>query len=286
MKIGSHVSLKAPDFFLGSVQEALSYKANALMVYTGAPQNTFRRDVSALKIEAGLELMVQSNIDINNLIVHAPYIINLANSIKPETFELATTFLSKEIQRVKAFKGRIIVLHPGAHVKAGLEVGMDQAIKGLNMVLDDERDISIALETMAGKGSEIGKRFEELAYIIEGVNNKACVSVCLDTCHIHDAGYNVFDFDGVLDEFDRIIGLEYLSVVHINDSKNEVGARKDRHENLGYGKIGFDALLKIINNPRIAHLAKNLETPYVDGHPPYKTEIEMIKKGEFKDWRP
>lgn len=285
MIIGSHVSLKAPDYFFGSVKEALSYDSNALMIYTGAPQNTRRRDIDKLNIEAGLKLMDEHNLTSDRIIVHAPYIINLANSIKAETFELATSFLSSEIKRVKAFNTKIMVLHPGAHVGAGVEAGLDQAIKGLNMVLDEEDDISIALETMAGKGTELGRSFEELAYLIQGVNNKKCISVCLDTCHIHDAGYHITDFDAILAEFDRIIGLEYLSVIHINDSKNARGAQKDRHENIGYGKIGFDSLLKIVNHPKLQDLVKILESPYVEDQAPYKKEIQMLRNGQFEDWR-
>lgn len=288
MNIGSHVSLSAPDYFLGSVKEALSYGANALMIYTGAPQNTRRKAIEELNSEAGLALMQEHHIPLSNLIVHAPYIINLANTTKPETFELATSFLSKEIERVQALKGNVMVLHPGAHVGAGPQVGLDKAIEGLNIVLDGVSNVSIALETMSGKGSEIGRTFEEIAYLIHGVNNKACISVCLDTCHIHDAGYDLTDFDAILDEFDRVIGLEYLSVVHVNDSKNVRGASKDRHENIGYGEIGFDILHGVITNPRIKHLPKILETPYVKAevpYAPYKFEIDMIKSGNFTDWR-
>ena len=288
MNIGSHVSLSAPDYFLGLVKEALSYGANALMIYTGAPQNTLRKPIRELNSEAGLKLMKESNIPLSNLIIHAPYIINLANTTKPETFELATSFLSKEIQRVQALSGNVVVLHPGAHVGAGAQVGLDQAIKGLNLVLDGVSDVSIALETMSGKGTEIGRTFEEIAYLINGVTNKECVSVCLDTCHIHDAGYDLTDFDAILDEFDRVVGLDYLSVVHVNDSKNIRGASKDRHENIGYGEIGFNILEGVIKNPRLKHLPKILETPYVRIEPayaPYKYEIDMIKEGKFTDWR-
>ena len=285
MRIGSHVSLKANEYFLGAVNEAISYDANALMIYTGAPQNTARKPVEELLIQQGLQQMKDHDIPLENLIIHAPYIINLANSVKPETFELATTFLSKEIARVQAFSGNVVVLHPGAHVNAGLEVGLNQAIKGLNMVLENVSNVSIALETMAGKGSEIGSTFEEIAYLLKHVENKDCVSVCLDTCHIHDAGYDLTDFDAVLDEFDRVIGLQHLSVVHVNDSKNEKGAHKDRHENIGYGHIGFDILHQVITHPKLTHLPKILETPYVDDCPPYRQEIEMIKLGHFIDWK-
>lgn len=288
MKIGSHVSLSSPDYFLGAVNEALSYGANALMIYTGAPQNTRRIPVEELNSEAGLALMKENKIPLSNLIIHAPYIINLANTTKPETFELATSFLSQELKRVQSLSGNVVVLHPGAHVGAGIDLGLDQAIKGLNIVLDNVTNVSLALETMSGKGTEIGRTFEEISYLIKGVNNKDCISVCLDTCHIHDAGYDLTDFDAVLDEFDRIIGLKYLSVIHVNDSKNIRGASKDRHENIGYGEIGFDILHGVITNPRLEHLPKILETPYIKAEPsyaPYKYEIEMIKKGQFVDWR-
>ena len=285
MIIGSHVGLKADEYFLGSVKEALSYGSNAFMIYTGAPQNTVRKSVESLMIKEGREALKEAGIPIEHVIVHAPYIINLGNTIKPETYELATSFLSKEIERVKAFGAKVIVLHPGAHVGAGSEVGINSIIRGLNTVLKGVEGISIALETMAGKGSECGRSFEEIKAIIDGVENKACISVCLDTCHVHDAGYDVHDVDGLLDEFDRIIGLDYLSVVHINDSKNSRGAMKDRHENLGYGEIGFKTLHRYVTHPKLAHLPKILETPYVGDLPPYREEINMLKEGHFNPWR-
>ena len=285
MIIGSHVGLKADEYFLGSVKEALSYGSNAFMIYTGAPQNTVRKSVESLMIKEGRDALNEAGIPIEHVIVHAPYIINLGNTQKPETYELATSFLSKEIERVKAFGAKVIVLHPGAHVGAGSEVGINSIIRGLNTVLKGVEGISIALETMAGKGSECGRSFEEIKAIIDGVENKTCISVCLDTCHVHDAGYDVHDVDGLLDEFDRIIGLDYLSVVHINDSKNSRGAMKDRHENLGYGEIGFKTLLRYVTHPKLAHLPKILETPYVGDLPPYREEIIMLKEGHFNPWR-
>jgi deoxyribonuclease-4 len=285
MIIGSHVSLKADDYFLGSVNEALSYGANALMIYTGAPQNTIRKSVNTLMIKEGRKALIDANIPIEHVIVHAPYIINLGNTKSADTFELATSFLSKEIERVKAFGAKVIVLHPGAHVGAGSEAGIASIISGLNMVLKGVEGVSIALETMAGKGSECGRTFEEIKAIIDGVENKACISVCLDTCHVHDAGYDVFDVDGLLNHFDEVIGLNYLSVVHINDSKNPVGAGKDRHENLGYGYIGFKTLHEYVTHPKLAHLPKILETPYVQDLPPYQHEIMMLKQGHFNAWR-
>jgi deoxyribonuclease-4 len=178
------------------------------------------------------------------------------------------------------------VLHPGAHVKMGVDVGLDSIVKGLNEVLHADQDAIICLETMAGKGSECGTTFEELAYIINNVELPEKLGVCLDTCHIHDAGYDLSDFDKVLDQFDSVIGLDKLKVLHINDSKNIRGAKKDRHDNFGYGYIGFDNLMNIINNPRVDNICKILETPYVNDRSdaPYATEIEMIRNNKFNDW--
>ncbi|MBV1708584.1 MAG: deoxyribonuclease IV [Erysipelothrix sp.] len=284
MIIGSHVSLSAPDYFLGSVKEALHYNANALMIYTGAPQNTLRKNTSELKIEQAKQLLCEANISAHNIIVHAPYIINLANTVKPETFELAVDFLKKEIDRTRQIGAKIIVLHPGSHVNAGEEAGLNRIVEGLNLALADNEDIEIALETMAGKGSELGYRFEHLAYIKNSVLKSHLIKVCMDTCHMNDAGYDVFQFDELLDEFDRIIGLEHLRVIHLNDSKNGVGAKKDRHANVGYGQLGFDFLHKVATHPRLIEVPKILETPYVDDLPPYKKEIEMLRNGSFEDW--
>lgn len=285
MIIGSHVSMSAPDYFLGAVNEAISYDANALMIYTGAPQNTVRKPVEDLRIDEGLAAMAQANIPREHLIVHAPYIINLANTVKEDTFTLAVDFLKKEIDRSWAMKARTIVLHPGAHVGAGEEAGINRIVEGLDLANQSNPGIPIALETMAGKGTEIGLKFEDIAAIRSRVKRPELIEVCLDTCHVHDAGYDVMAFSELLDDFDRIIGLEHLAVLHINDSKNVRGARKDRHENLGYGEIGFDLFLQVVNEPRLASIPKILETPYVDGVPPYKKEISMLRQGAFEDWK-
>lgn len=285
MKIGSHVSMSAPAYLEGAVKEALSYNATALMIYTGAPQNTRRKDISEMRVEEARALMSENGIDINDVIIHAPYIINLANTQKPETFELATEFLSQELRRVEEIGASILVLHPGSHVSAGEQVGLDRIVEGLDIVLKEPTTVKIALETMAGKGSELGVSFEQIRYIMEHVEHPEYLYVCMDTCHIHDAGYDVSDFDAILDEFDEIIGLDKLVVMHINDSKNPQEAHKDRHENIGYGYIGFDSLNYIVNHPRVAHLVKILETPYVDGVAPYKKEIEMLKDQAFDDWK-
>lgn len=276
MKIGSHVSMSSPDYLLGAVKEALSYGANSMMIYSGAPQTTKRVPTSKFKIKEAYEFMNQVGFDPKNIILHAPYIINLGNTVKSETFELAVSFLKQEIQRAQDLGVKVIVLHPGSHVQMGSQVGLDKIVEGLNEALVDVKDVVIALETMAGKGSECGRTFEEIRYILDRVKFKDNVGVCLDTCHIWDAGYDLNDFEAVLNQFENIIGIEKLSVLHINDSKNILGASKDRHENLGYGKIGFENLLNILYHPKLMHLVKILETPYIENHPPYKQEIKMI----------
>lgn len=286
IKIGSHVSLSGKKMLLGSVEESLENGANCLMVYTGAPQNTKRRPIDEFRVDEAKELLAKNNISMDDVIIHAPYIINLANTTKPEVFELAVDFLRQEIKRVEEIGAKYIVLHPGAHVGAGEEAGLDQIIKGLDMVLTNDQTPIICLETMAGKGSELGTSFEQLAYIINNVKLPDKLGVCLDTCHINDAGYDETDFDKILDEFDKIIGLDKLKVIHVNDSKNPRASHKDRHANIGYGTIGFDKLIKIIYNPRIKDLCKILETPFVNDRKdsPYKQEIAMIKNKKFVDW--
>lgn len=281
MKIGSHVSMSAPHFVLGSVKEALSYGANAFMLYSGAPQNTKRQPIEKLKIKEAHLLMEENHIPLENMIVHAPYIINLANTIKPETYEIAVTFLKEEIERCKQLGAKYLVLHPGSHVKAGEDVGLDSIVKGLNEAMVNIEDICIALETMAGKGSELGYTFNQIQYIKEHVDKKENIKVCLDTCHIHDAGYDISDIDTVLDEFDKTIGLEHLVCIHLNDSKNINGARKDRHANIGFGEIGFDNLMKVAHHEKLKDVVKILESPYIGGNAPYKEEIAMIKTKTF-----
>ena len=259
IKLGSHVGMAGKEMFLASVKEAESYGANILMLYTGAPQNTRRKEISELNIEAGWEYAKKAGIE--EIIVHAPYIINLANTVKPETFELAVGFLEKEIKRTAAMQSKILVLHPGSALDAGAEAGIAQAVKGLNMVLDEnEDDVFIALETMAGKGSEIGRTFEELKMIYDGVHRKDRLRVCFDTCHVNDAGYDlVNDYDGVFRKFDEILGLDQIAVFHVNDSLNPFGAHKDRHANIGAGTIGFDPLYKVVHDERFLDVPKILE---------------------------
>ena len=274
---------------LGSVKEALSYGANTFMFYTGAPQNTRRKAIEEMKVEEAKALMAANNIDLKNVVVHAPYIINLANTVKLETFELAVDFLRQELERCAKIGTSILVLHPGSHVKAGEEAGLAQIIKGLNEALQDTPyQGKIALETMAGKGSELGTTFQQIRYLMDHCQYPEKLGVCLDTCHLNDAGYDVTNFDNLLKEFDKIIGLNKIGCIHINDSKNEKGAHKDRHENIGVGKIGFENLIKIIYSKNLKEVPKILETPYIsmDGgkdrtYPPYKFEIEMIKNKTY-----
>ncbi|MBT2656684.1 deoxyribonuclease IV [Bacillus sp. ISL-18] len=287
LKIGSHVSMSGKDMLLAASAEAVSYGANTFMIYTGAPQNTRRKKIEDLNIEAGRRHMELNGI--TDIIVHAPYIINIGNTTNPDTFELGVRFLRSEIERTEALGAKQIVLHPGAHVGVGTELGIKKIIEGLNEVLTGKEQLQIALETMAGKGSECGKSFEELAMIMDGVNFNDRLSVCFDTCHTHDAGYNIVDdFDGVLNEFDKIIGLDKLKVLHINDSKNTVGMRKDRHENIGFGHIGFKALNYVVHHPQLTEVPKILETPFVgedknNKKPPYKFEINMLREQEFNE---
>ncbi len=283
--IGSHLSLSSPKYFEGTVKEAIDYNETTFMFYTGAPQNSIRTSLEKLKIDEGFAMLKSSNIDILNVVVHAPYIINLASS-KDFVAKKSIEILNNELNRTAAFKVPNIVLHPGSHVEWSLNEGIEQIIKYLNEIFEmNKTDVVVCLETMAGHKNEIGKTFEEISYIIEHIKDKKRVGVCLDTCHINDAGYDVSDVDGVLNQFDKIIGLKYLRVIHLNDSKNPRGSHKDRHENIGYGTIGFENLLKWAYSKRLANLPKILETPFYDNKSPYKTEIEMIRKKVFFDFK-
>ncbi len=282
--LGSHVGMSGKDMMLGSVKEALSYNADTFMLYTGAPQNTKRKEITQLNITPAWECMRGGGIE--SFVVHAPYIINLANTVNPATYEIAVEFLALEIQRTIAMGSNILILHPGSHVGAGVEAGIDRIAQGLNEVLTKDQNCYIALETMAGKGSEIGRNFEELAAIFDRVSLSDRLRVCMDTCHLHDAGYDIVnDFDGVIDRFDQLIGKDKIALFHINDSRNERGAGKDRHANIGDGFIGTDALRCIVHHPDFLHLPKILETPYIPSLTdpdkkvaPYKEEIALLRK--------
>lgn len=284
--IGSHVGFSSNKQLLGSVEEALSYGSNTFMFYTGAPQNTKRNPIKDEYTYSAYKLMKENNIDLSKVVIHAPYIVNLGNL---ENFDFSVSFLKGEIERASFLGIKNVVLHPGSSVSYSRSDSIKSIIKGLNLILDNNLDVRICLETMAGKGTEIGSNMDEIKTIIDGVKFKNKIGVCLDTCHLSDSGIDISKFDEYLDLFDKEIGIDYIKVVHINDSKNELGSHKDRHENIGYGTIGFNNLIKVIYNEKLKDIPKILETPYVtkdDGskereYPPYKHEIEMIRNKKF-----
>lgn len=283
MLIGSHVKFNSKGQLLESLNEALSYGSTTFMFYTGAPQNTIRSKISSEITEKAKEVMKEHNMKIEDIIVHAPYIINLANDNDDAKYNFSINFLIQEVKRCEEFGIKYLVLHPGSHVGLGIEKGIQNIIFALNKVNESNDSVIILLETMAGKGSEVGSNLDEIKEIIDGVTDKSKIGVCLDTCHLSDSGYDITDFDKILDELEKKIGLSYLHCVHVNDSKNVRGARKDRHENIGYGMLGFDNLIKIIYNKRLDNIPKILETPWYEDRPLYKEEIEMIKSKKFND---
>ena len=279
--IGSHVGFKKDSQLLGSLKEALSYGANTFMFYTGAPQNTNRYPIMDGFTLDAMNIMKEEGFDYSKVVVHAPYIINLANDKDPDKFMFSVRFLQEELERCSLLGIHKLVLHPGSHVGLGVDTAISNIAKGLNMILGTY-DVCVLLETMAGKGTEVGKSLEEIKRIIDLVDDKEHIGVCLDTCHLNDSGYDMRKFDQFLDQFDQLIGIQKIGCVHVNDSKNVIGAHKDRHENIGFGTIGFDTLLSIIYNDRLQAVPKILETPYVDReYAPYKYEIEMIRNKKF-----
>lgn len=286
MLIGSHVSFKK-DQLLGSIKEALSYKANTFMFYTGAPQNTMRQKIDENLLKEAKELLEKENIDIKNIICHAPYIINLANNKDLEKWQFSQNFLKQELTRCDELNVSYLVLHPGSAVGIDKEKALQNISDALNNILTNNYHCQILLETMAGKGSECGSSLEEIKYILDNV--KYDLGVCIDTCHLNDAGYDMCNFSSFLEEFDKIIGISKIKCVHLNDSKNTIASHKDRHANIGYGTIGFDNLLKICYEEKLKDVPKILETPYVGEtwedkariNPPYKFEIEMLKSKKF-----
>lgn len=288
MIIGSHVSF-GRDGLLGSLKEALSYGANTFMFYTGAPQNTLRKPIDMDNTKEAWKLMKENGIDINTVICHAPYIVNLANNLDERKYDFSINFLAQEIKRCEEMKVKYIVLHPGSSVGIDRDIALDNIVFALNQILKNDSSVTILLETMAGKGTELGCTLEEIKYLIDNIERKDLIGVCIDTCHLNDAGYNMSKFDDFLNKFNEIVGINYIKCVHVNDSKNPMSAHKDRHANIGYGTIGFDALLKIINHELLSNVPKILETPYIGDtdedkariYPPYKFEIAMIKEGKF-----
>ena len=284
--IGSHVSMKAPEYLVGSIKEALQYDANSFMIYTGAPQSTTRTEIQNLKITEFKKIAKQNNICIENVIVHAPYILNLATADHTKD-KFVVDFLVQEIKRTMGIGAKLFVLHPGNATNCSIENGIQNIANRINELFQKigKTDVVICLETMSGKGREIGKNFNELKSIIDKVSYPKNIGICLDTCHINDSGYKISNFDEIINEFIRIIGIDKLKVIHLNDSKNPINAHKDRHENIGYGTLGFDNILKIVYHPKLNSIPKILETPWFNGKPYYKQEIEIIRNKKWEDYR-
>lgn len=281
LKIGSHVSFTKDTQLIGSINESISYNSNCLMIYTGAPQNTNRSDISKDITNKAHLLLKELKIDLNDVIVHAPYIVNLSNYKDERSRDFAISFLKQEIDRCEQLGLSNLVLHPGSHVGLGEEVGLKNTVDALNIILSKDSKVNILIETMSGKGTEIGYKIDHLKYIIDNVKYNDKIKICLDSCHLNDSGYDVSNFDSILDEIDNKIGIDKIKCIHINDSKNNISDKKDRHSNIGFGTLGFDNIINIIYNKRLENIPKILETPYVNGYPPYKFEIEMIKNKEF-----
>lgn len=282
LKIGSHINLDSKEMLLGACKKAISYDCNCFMIYTGAPQNTLRKPINLFLIEESKKYLEEHQLSLNDIIIHAPYIINLASPFEDKR-QFSINFISEEIRRTAAIGSKNFVIHPGSYID-NYEEGIIRVANCLNKIIENtsELEVIILLETMCGKGTELGKNFHELKRIIENIHNKSRIGICLDTCHIHDYGYDLNNFDLVLKEFETELGLDYLKVLHINDSKNIIGAKKDRHENIGYGNIGFTNLLNVVHHPKLTNIPKILETPFVNDCAPYKMEIEMLRNKEFK----
>ena len=279
MIIGSHVNFNSEQL-LGAAKSAVSYGANTFMFYTGAPQNTIRKDINCALTEEAFKYMENNNIDIKNVICHAPYIINLANKEKEDSWNFSISFVKNELNRMKKMNVGYMVLHPGNALKLDRMEALSNITEALNIILEDSSPM-ILLETMAGKGTECGINIYELKEILKGIEKKDKVGICLDTCHLNDSGVDILLFDDYLEEFDQNIGIEKIKCVHVNDSKNPVGSHKDRHANIGYGTIGFDNLINVVYNNKLKDVPKILETPWVGEYPPYKLEIDMIKTKKF-----
>lgn len=272
LNIGCHLSASKGYAHMG--REAVSIGANTFQFFTRNPRGGKAKDIDKADVSEFLAFAKEHNF--SKILAHAPYTLN-ACSDKSETREFALTVMADDLRRMEYTPNQLYNFHPGSHVGQGTDVGIDLIIKQLNTVLTPDMTTTVLLETMAGKGSEVGRTFEELRAIIDGVTLNNKMGVCLDTCHVYDAGYDIVNnLEGVLDEFDRIIGLDRLHAIHMNDSKNPFESHKDRHEKIGEGSIGFDAMVRIINNPRLAGIPILLETPNeLNG---YAHEIEILRK--------
>ena len=272
LNIGCHLS--TTKGFKNMGKEALSIGANTFQFFTRNPRGGKAKDIDEKDINELLEIMKKNNFA--KILAHAPYTLN-GCSADENTRKFATEMMADDLVRMEYLPNNLYNFHPGSHVKQGVDVGIDYIVEMLNTVLKPEQTTTVLLETMAGKGTEIGRTFEEIAEIINRVELKDHLGVCLDTCHVYDAGYDIVsDLDNVLEEFDKIIGLNRLKAIHLNDSKNPFKSHKDRHEKIGEGSLGLEGISRIINHPKLRHLPFFLETPNeLEG---YKNEIELLKE--------
>ena len=270
--IGCHLSTAAG--YAAMADDAVSINATTFAFFTRNPRGGNARELDEQDLAAFLATLEERGI--GPLVAHAPYTYNLC-SAKAETVEFARRAMRKDLERMERMPGHLYNFHPGAHVKQGADAGIRLICEGLNEVLVPGQATTVLLETMAGKGTEVGRSFEELARIIDGVGHDELLGVCLDTCHVADAGYDIVgDLDGVLDEFDRVIGIDRLRALHLNDSKNPLGSHKDRHERIGAGTLGLETFRAVVTNPRLAGLPMVLETPQT-GLAGWAQEISVLR---------
>ncbi|AUF83584.1 deoxyribonuclease IV [Mesoplasma syrphidae] len=282
--LGSHVSASEKNnYLIGAVTESVNNDANTFMIYTGPPQNANRKPIENFKIAEMHELLKKYNLDINDLVVHAPYLINISNPVNEATWNFGIQLLIREIERCEAIGINILVLHPGAYTKGEPTQALEKLIEGLNLVSEYQNNVRIAIETMSGKGTEVGTDLQQIAYVISKLNNPEKVGVCLDTCHMNDAGYDLSTWSAIKETITKTVGSDKILVFHLNDSKNPIGAHKDRHENIGYGTIGFEILNEILWDTDYQEIPKILETPYVRDVSPYKAEISDLRNKTFTD---
>ena len=270
LNIGCHLSISKGYENMG--KETLEIEANTFQFFTRNPRGGKIKELNVEDINNLLELMKKNNF--SKILAHAPYTTNLCSD-KEDIREFAKNMMKEDLERMEYLPGNMYNFHPGSHVGQGVEQGIEYIVKALNEVLIKNQSTTVLLETMAGKGTEIGRSFEELKTIIDKVSLKEKLGVCLDTCHINDAGYDVSDIDKALNEFDKIIGLKYLKAIHLNDSMNELGSHKDRHQKIGEGTIGITNFEKIINHPVLRDLPFYLETP--NDLTGYAKEISLLR---------
>ncbi len=274
------------DYLKGTINNAINYDCDTFMFFTGSPTRFARKNTNEINIPYFRQMIKTHNFDLDKIVVHGPYIINLANALNEQTRISSLETVRQEIKRLDDIGVKLLVLHPGGTGGGNRLNSLNALVKSLNEIILENQNVIICLETMSGKGNEVCINFDEIAYVIDQIIFKDKIGVCFDTCHLNDAGYDIKnDFDSVLTEFDSKIGLDKLKCIHLNDSKNSKGSHKDRHQNIGYGTIGFESLSKIVHNERLYGIPKILETPYIDNKiiSIYKQEIEMLRNKKFND---